>query len=188
MVKRAVASPREAEEQRTLARQRSATRRVVPRSDETEQHQQALTNKKTTVQRAAKPKPVKLQGKSTNNDNIEWPKAVNMDCKINCLKKFVQNMSMNSLAEGVCSICNARGYRRDLHHVPLAKIPSIELLKVHDDLFGIIPGIQQNNDLILNDNSNIIDNLHLSIAEHDRKAGLGLPFARFFMSIRTFLL
>ena len=90
-------------------------------------------------------------------------------------------MSMNSLAESVCSICNVRGYQRDFQRVPLAKIPSIELLKVHDDLCGIIPGMQQRNNPISSDKSSNIDSLYLSIAEHGRKAGLDFSVAPFFM-------
>ena len=181
MAKRAVASPREAEEQRILVRQRSAARRVATRSKKIEQHDQVSTHNKTPVQRTATRKQMNMQGKSSKDDNVEWPKAVEIDRKINCLKKFIQNMSMNSLAESVCSICNIRGYKRDSRRVSLTQIPSIELLKVHDDLCSIIPGMQQRNNAISSDKSGIIDGLYLAIAEHDRKAGSVLSVARFFM-------
>ncbi|CAF5197773.1 unnamed protein product [Rotaria magnacalcarata] len=60
---------------------------------------------------------------------------------------------MSSLAESVCGICNTRRYKRDLRHVPLRKIPSIELLKIHPDLHSMIPKIQEINSL----NSNAIN-------------------------------
>ncbi|CAF3612934.1 unnamed protein product, partial [Rotaria socialis] len=54
-------------------------------------------------------------------------------------------MSMDSLAESVCGICNVRLYKRDLRHVPLSKIPSIELLKIHPDLHSMIQKNQEIN-------------------------------------------
>ena len=60
-------------------------------------------------------------------------------------------MSMNFLAEGVCGIFNARCYKRDLHHVPLDNIPSIELLTVHHDVKHMIPITQETRNLYSDD-------------------------------------
>ena len=32
--------------------------------------------------------------------SAEWPKAIDIECKTNCLRKFIQQMSMNSLQKG----------------------------------------------------------------------------------------
>jgi hypothetical protein len=73
----------------------------------------------------------------------EWPESIPIEWKITCLKKFIKQMSMSSLAEGVCGICNVRCNRRDLQRVPLTKIPSFELLKAHDDLHTVLLSTQQ---------------------------------------------
>jgi len=78
---------------------------------------------------------------------------------------------MISLSEGVCGICNVRCYKRDLRCVPLSKIPSIELLKVHNDLLNIIPGIQSMNNLALNDRFGKVNDLDLLVVGHNDKEG-----------------
>ncbi|CAF1552817.1 unnamed protein product [Adineta ricciae] len=134
MAKRAVASPAESEAQRALARERSSTRRaiVAPQSaerletfDQKQHHSQENINRKT------------------DSVEVEWPKPADLECKTTCLKNFIQCMSMQSLEEGICSICNIRCYKRDLRCVPYNKIPSIELLKAHNDIYNIISGLDQ---------------------------------------------
>ncbi|CAF1486450.1 unnamed protein product [Adineta ricciae] len=73
----------------------------------------------------------------------EWPKPVSTDLKIKCLKDFMKHMSMTFLEEKICGICNTRCYKRDLHCVPLHKIPFVHVLKPHDDLNDVIAKIQQ---------------------------------------------
>ncbi|CAF4508168.1 unnamed protein product [Rotaria magnacalcarata] len=133
MAKRATATPIEAEEQRVLARERSATRRAARVSEEAKQ-QQTVAYKTTRFQKTVKQKQTVIKRKPNQDAKVDWPKPIDMDCKINCLKNFIQHMSMDSLAESVCGICNVHRYKRDLRHVPLSKIPSIELLKIHPDL------------------------------------------------------
>ncbi|CAF3600903.1 unnamed protein product [Rotaria socialis] len=144
MAKRATATPIEAEEQRVLARERTATRRAARVSEEAKQ-QQTVAYKTTRRQKTVKQKQTVMKRKPNQDAKVDWPKPVDMDCKINCLKNFIQHMSMDSLAECVCGICNTRRYKRDLRHVPLSKIPSIELLKIHPDLHSMIPKIQNIN-------------------------------------------
>ncbi|CAF2088218.1 unnamed protein product, partial [Rotaria magnacalcarata] len=144
MTKRATATPIEAEEQRVLARERTAARRAARVSEEAKQ-QQTVAYKTTRLQKTVKQKQTVMKRKPNQDAKVDWPKPVDMDCKINCLKNFIQHMSMDSLAECVCGICNIRRYKRDLRHVPLSKIPSIELLKIHPDLHSMIPKIQEIN-------------------------------------------
>ncbi|CAF4286258.1 unnamed protein product, partial [Rotaria magnacalcarata] len=144
MTKRATATPIEAEEQRVLARERIAARRAARVSEEAKQ-QQTVAYKTTRLQKTVKQKQTVMKRKPNQDAKVDWPKPVDMDCKTNCLKNFIQHMSMDSLAECVCGICNIRRYKRDLRHVPLSKIPSIELLKMHPDLHSMIPKIQEIN-------------------------------------------
>ncbi|CAF4629847.1 unnamed protein product, partial [Rotaria socialis] len=121
MAKRATATPIEAEEQRVLARERTATRRAVRVSEEAKQ-QQTVAYKTTRLQKTVKQKQTVMKRKPNQDAKVDWPKPVDMDCKINCLKNFIQHMSMDSLAESVCGMCNIRRYKRELRHVPLSKI------------------------------------------------------------------
>ncbi|CAF4724982.1 unnamed protein product, partial [Rotaria magnacalcarata] len=152
MTKRATATPIEAEEQRVLARERTAARRAARVSEEAKQ-QQTVACKTTRLQKNVKQKQTVMKRKPNQDAKVDWPKPVDMDCKINCLKNFIQHMSMDSLAECVSGICNTRRYKRDLRHVPLSKIPSIELLKIHPDLHSMIPKIQEINSFNSNDSN-----------------------------------
>ncbi|CAF0815681.1 unnamed protein product [Adineta steineri] len=105
---------------------------------------------------------------------VEWPKPADMECKISCLKKFIQQMSMSCLAEGTCGICNIRCYKRDMRRVPLNKIPALELLKVHDDFCSIIPDIQQKKNLHSVEKHNMDDDLHLPIVQDGREADMDM--------------
>ncbi|CAF4326216.1 unnamed protein product, partial [Rotaria magnacalcarata] len=152
MAKRATVTPIEAEEQRVLARERTATRRAARVSEEAKQ-QQTVAYKATRLQKTVKQKQTVMKRKPNQDAKVDWPKPVDMDCKVNCLKNFIQHMSMDSLTESVCGICNIRRYKRELRHVPLSKIPSIELLKIHPDLHNIIPKIQEINSFNSNDSN-----------------------------------
>ncbi|CAF1212538.1 unnamed protein product [Rotaria sordida] len=100
MVIRATASPKVAEEQRVLACKRSATRRANYTTEEAEQ-QRALARKRSRLQSNMMQKQVAKKKETSRNAEVEWPKPANMECKTSCLKKFIQQMSMNSLAEGL---------------------------------------------------------------------------------------
>ncbi|CAM4811757.1 unnamed protein product [Rotaria magnacalcarata] len=152
MAKRATATPIEAEEQRVLSRERTATRRAARVSEEAKQ-QQTVAYKTTRLQKTVKQKQTVMKRKPNQDAKVDWPKPVDMDCKVNCLKNFIQHMSMDSLAESVCGICNVRRFKRDLRHVPLSKIPSIELLKIHPDLHSMIPKIQEISSFNANDSN-----------------------------------
>ncbi len=169
--RRAAASPEEAEEQRASARERSAARRATLTPEETEQRQQTTTRKKNHLQTTVQRKQMATQKKTSEDIRSEWPKPAEIGWKISCLKNFIHDMSMISLAEGVCGICNVRCYKCDLRCVPLSKIPSIELLKVHNDLLDIIPGIQSMNNLTLKDSFGKVDDLDLLVVGHDDKEG-----------------
>ena len=116
MSKRATASPKEAEEERILARERSAAGRVNYTSEDLEQ-QRELTRKRNRLQNTEKRKKKVANREISTSNGTAWPMPIEMECKINCMKNFIQQMSMDSLAEDVCGICNVRYYRRDLHLV-----------------------------------------------------------------------
>ncbi len=163
MARRAVASPNESELQRVLARERSSARRATVASQSVEQSE-TLAHKKNRLQTNANSKR-SVKNIKADNVQVKWPKATDMTCKTTCLKNFIQCMSMKSLKEGVCSICNIRCYKRDLRCVPYNKIPSIELLKVHSDLYSIIPGLQQAESWNLDNRSKMNNNFQFATDE-----------------------
>ncbi|CAF3255409.1 unnamed protein product [Rotaria socialis] len=111
-----------------------------------------------------------MRRKPNQDAKVDWPKPVDMDCKINCLKNFIQHMSMDSLAESVCGICKVCRYKRDLRHIPLSKVPPIELFKIHPDLNNIIPKMQEINDFDSNDKFDKNDNIDLSLIQNQKNA------------------
>ena len=142
MTNRATASPIEAERKRRLTRERSAARRAAYTPEELKQ-QQELNRKRNRLQKKDNHNKKERKRGLCMSDDTEWPKPIEIERKTNCLRNFIQQMSMNFLAEGTCGICNVRCYKRDMHHVPLNKIPSIELLRVHNDLKHVISVMQE---------------------------------------------
>ena len=168
--KRTNATPEEIEQQRILNRKRNAARRVSATPEEIEQRR-ALTREETNIENTDNSKNKLSRARSNKNLEVEWPKPVEFEHKARCLKDFVLNMSMNCLGEDVCSICNIRSFKRERRCVPLAKIPSIELLKVHEDLRGIIPGKQiTSHSLSTSGHETVIDFDRL-VEEYDKNKG-----------------
>ncbi|CAM4822210.1 unnamed protein product [Rotaria magnacalcarata] len=170
LVSRATVSPRVAEEERILARKRSAARRAAYKLEEAEQQREAARRSRHLSKILKNKQRVSKTG-VYKNIKVEWPKAIDMECKTNCLKKFIQQMSMSSLAEGVCGICNVRCYKRDLRHVPVNKIPSIELLRTHEDLCNVIPDTQRIKKLYSNEMYNVNNDLDSSTVGDDTVLG-----------------
>ncbi|CAF1642845.1 unnamed protein product, partial [Adineta ricciae] len=138
MARRAIASPAESEAQRVLARERSSTRRAFAAAQSAEQLE--TSGEKQNRSQEHIDRKTAAAHRKTDSVEVDWPKPVDLECKKSCLKNFIQSMSMKALEEGVCSICNISCYKRDLRCVPYNKIPSIELLKAHDDLYNMICG------------------------------------------------
>ena len=162
MAARVTASPIIAEEQRVLARKRIAARRAAYTPEEDEKQLEAA-RKRSRLQKTLKSRKGVPSTGGLKNIEVEWPKPVDMECKINCMKKFIGQMSMSSLAEGVCGLCNIRCYQRDLRRVPLNKIPSVELLKIPEDLCSVLPRIQRTENLHLNESYGINNDRDLTM-------------------------
>ena len=80
-------------------------------------------------------------------------------------------MSMNFLAESTCGICNVRCYQRNMHHVPFNKIPSIELLRVHNDLKHVISVLQETSSLHLDDKFSWNEGVSLALTQNQNETG-----------------
>ena len=88
MVARAIISPRVAEEQRVLAQNRNTIRRANYTVEEKEQ-QRGQARKRRRLQKNLKKKAMPKKTDKLVTSTIEWPKAVDIGCKTNCLKKFI---------------------------------------------------------------------------------------------------
>jgi hypothetical protein len=69
-----------------------------------------------------------------------WPAAISEKVKEQCLIEFNKKISMDSLREQICVVCNSRHNEKTMHYVLLSDINDT-LLKPHHSLYGIIPGI-----------------------------------------------
>jgi hypothetical protein len=69
-----------------------------------------------------------------------WPAAISEKVKEQCLIEFNKEMSMDSLREQICVVCNSRHNEKGMHNVLLSDINDA-LLKPHQSLYGVIPGI-----------------------------------------------
>ncbi|CAF4931759.1 unnamed protein product [Rotaria socialis] len=153
MATRATASPKIGKEQRVLTRKRIATRRA------------AYAPEEVFLKKTSKSKQIVTKTGVYKIIEVEWSKSADTECKTSCLKKLIQQMSMSSLAESVCGICNIRCYQIDLRRVPLNKTPSIELLKTPDALCSVIPCIQRTQNLHSNEKYSINNDVDLAMVE-----------------------
>jgi hypothetical protein len=168
--KRLAFTPEEVEKEQAAARQRMAIRRAATAAEEINYQETVnrdiLTSESagstdvgSNMERSASAqvgvsrtnhtstgkKHVEMTMKRVNEKEfqVNWPEQVRHELKIKCLKNLLKEMSMNSLAEGVCGICNRHCYKRDLHCLPLNKIPSVELLTAHNDLQATLLSTQK---------------------------------------------
>ena len=158
---RATASPIVAEEQRVQARNRSTTRRANNSTEEGEQHR-ALVRQKYNREKTSKQKNLENKRGKSQCAHVEWPRPADLERKKSCLENFIQQMSMSSLAQSVCGICNIRCYNRNVRCVPLDQIPSIELLETHQDLRTIINNARTPQELHFKTNNNMNGNMNSS--------------------------
>ena len=105
------------------------------------------------------------------NNDYEWLKPIDVECKKKCLGNFIRQMSMNFLTESTCGICNVRWYKRNMHYVPLNKIPSIELLRVHNELKHVISVLQETRSLYLNDKFSWNEAVSLALTQSQNETG-----------------
>ncbi|CAF1182332.1 unnamed protein product [Adineta ricciae] len=69
-------------------------------------------------------------------DSLTWPAPVSSELKEECLKQFLQQMSMDKLAEVTCAVCNVRSSKQQCKIVPTSTISHKDLLKVSNELKG----------------------------------------------------
>lgn len=83
-------------------------------------------------------------GQKKNNTpiSLRWPEPIAGSLKETCLQRFRDRMSMSTLAEIVCAICNVRSPRETSKAVPTSTVVGNELLKVSDETNAFIMSTQ----------------------------------------------
>ena len=67
-----------------------------------------------------------------------WSEPIARELKETRLQQFLEQMSMSVLAEATCPVCNIRTLAKYSKTMPVEGIPNIHLLKVSEELKGLI--------------------------------------------------
>ena len=122
----------ENDEQHRARLDQQRTMNMTRRSNET-------TEERTTRIRSISRRRQQRVMYAKNNPSAKtWPAAISQKVKEQCLTEFNKKMSMNSLREQVCAICNVRHNEKAMHTMMLSDI-NANLLLPHRDLHGTIP-------------------------------------------------
>lgn len=78
----------------------------------------------------------------TQSQHLNWPSAVPDQLKQRCLQEFIDRMSMDTLRQSTCIVCNARGSFHSMTEYAFKEICSHKELVCHCDLVGVIPGTE----------------------------------------------
>ncbi len=148
----------ETAEQHQSRLNRQQANNVIHRSNETaEQHQSRLNRQQannvihrsneTSEERSARirsdsrRRQQRMLEKRNNPPVKTWPAAISQKVKENCLSEFNKRMSMNSLREQICVVCNSRHNEKRMHNLLLSDIDDA-LLKPNQSLYETIPEIR----------------------------------------------
>lgn len=73
----------------------------------------------------------------TVSKKYSWPSPIPMELKYSCLQDFCDQMSMPSLRESTCVICNTRVYSKSMNTCSFQKIPNPEKLTCAADVIHL---------------------------------------------------
>jgi hypothetical protein len=79
-----------------------------------------------------------LSQQNISSESLPWPAPISRDGKEALLKNFLEQMSMSTLEEATCVVCNVRIPVRKSKKLPVSKIPNTHLLQVPEDLKDLI--------------------------------------------------
>ncbi|CAF1478872.1 unnamed protein product [Adineta steineri] len=148
------------EQHRIRLEQQQVTDNTRRNNETTEEHRYRLDkqqvinitnrNNETSEERSARNRSdsrrrqQRMLEKKSNPPVKIWPAAISQKVKENCLSEFNKRMSMDSLREQICVVCNSRHNEKTMHNVLLSNINDA-LLKPHQSLHEMIPGIRSAN-------------------------------------------
>ena len=86
-----------------------------------------------------------------------WPEPIARELKETRLQQFLEQMSMSILAEVTCAVCNVRTPEKDSKTMPVLRIPNIHLLKVSEELKGLIKYLNEGTTISATNNTETIE-------------------------------
>jgi hypothetical protein len=108
-----------------------------------------------------------------NSIASSWPEPISRGTKENCLKQFLQRMSMTALAEITCGVCNVRTSVKNSKSMSVSKITRFESLKISNETKDLImntqpPNLQHTNQnpVTVTNNDNIVMASHAQSNEY----------------------
>lgn len=135
----------ETEEQRQNRLQEERERSRSSRLNEAEEQRQNRLEQQRKLSKTNRLKK-KFEKRSYETIDIEtgfsigqtWPEPIARELKEARLQRFLEQMSMSTLAEVTCAVCNVRTPGKDSKTTPVRQIPNISLLKVSEELKDFI--------------------------------------------------
>ncbi len=106
-------------------------------TDTTRRNNETAEERTTRVRSISRRRQQRTMETRNNPPEKTWPTSISQKVKENCLSEFNKKMSMNSLREQVCIVCNSRHNETTMHEMLLSDINSI-LLKPHQSLHETI--------------------------------------------------
>lgn len=74
------------------------------------------------------------KNQQTHSDRFQWPSAIPSQLKERCLQDFINKMSMTTLKQSTCNVCNARVFANSMTEHTLENIHNRMRLVYHSDL------------------------------------------------------
>lgn len=109
--------------------------------DTTRRNNETAEDRTTRIRSDSRRRHQRTMERRNNPHRTPWPTPISERVKENCLSEFNRRMSMDSLREQVCAVCNSRHNEKTMHNVLISNIDD-SLLKPHHNLYGTIPGIE----------------------------------------------
>jgi uncharacterized protein YcbX len=134
IINKARRSNETAEQHQSRLNQQQANN-IIRRSNETSEERSAR------IRSDSRRRQQRMLEKRNNPPVKTWPAAISQKFKENCLSEFNKRMSMNSLREQICVVCNSRHNEKGMHNILLSDINDA-LLKPNQSLYETIPEIR----------------------------------------------
>jgi hypothetical protein len=106
-------------------------------SHDTETREDKLRRVRSMSLRRRQKITVMKQQMQTNR--LHWPSPIPRQFKEHCLKDFIDQMSMKTLKQSTCAVCNSQASATTMNEYFFEDIPNRMRLEYHSDFVGIIP-------------------------------------------------
>jgi len=165
----------ETEEQHQNRLEKDRERHQSIHINETEEQRRARLEQQRKLSKTNRLKK-KFETQSYENINIDpnnigtrfsidqhWSEPIARELKQTRLQQFLEQMSMSILAEATCAVCNIRTPAKDSKTIPVLRIPNIHLLKVSEELKGVIKHLNEGTRISATNNMETIEHAESNI-------------------------